>query len=200
MLAIFFYSSKSLFSPVRVRLQILKAAFRIHNCCFWQQHSSPTIHQNQFNLPAFHSQQHYFLYTRFNIAYLKTIYLLLKINLHFKVYLRVEILIFQVHQTSLPRHIIIDLIIGGVKHNDQWDRNKDDKTIGTIILIPFVPANQRLDYHRQQRAGTDRKVRTRVLSEWGSFGQPNKRRPRQFEHQSIRKESWLTHRLYQWSI
>ena len=33
-----------------------------------------------------------------------------------------------------------------------------------------------------------------------SFGQPNKRRPSQFEHQSIRKESWLTHRLYQWSI
>ena len=36
-------------------------------------------------------------------------------------------------------------------------------------------------------------MRTRVLSEWGNFG------PSQFEHQSIRKESWLTHRLYQWS-
>ena len=113
----------------------------------------------------------------------------------------VEILIFQLHQTSLPRHIIIDLIIGCVKHNDQWGRSKDDKTIRTIIHIPFVPANQRLDYHRQQLAWTEREtVRTRFLSEWDSFGQPNKRRPSQFEHQSIRKESWLTQRLYQWSI
>ena len=40
----------------------------------------------------------------------------------------------------------------GVKHIDQWGRNKDDKTIRTIIHIPFVPANQRLDYHRQQLA------------------------------------------------
>ena len=37
----------------------------------------------------------------------------------FKVYLPDEILIFQLNQTSLPRHIIIDHIIGGVKHNDQ---------------------------------------------------------------------------------
>ncbi len=83
--------------------------------------------------------------------------------MHFKVYLRVEILIFQLHQTSLPRPIIIDLIIDGVRHNDQWGRNKDDKMIRTIIHIPFVPANQRLDYHRQQLAGTERKVRTRVF-------------------------------------
>ena len=80
----------------------------------------------------------------------------MKINLHFKGYLRVEILIFQLNQTSLPRHIIIDLIISGVKHNDQWSRSKDDKTIRTKIHIPFVPANQRLDYHRQQLAGTER--------------------------------------------
>ena len=32
-------------------------------------------------------------------------------------------------------------------------------------------------------------MRTRVLSEWGSVGQPNKRRPNQFEHQSIRKDA-----------
>ena len=191
-----FYLSKGLFAPERVRLQILRTAF-----CFWQQRSSPTINQTHFNLLVFHSQQHIFLYTRFNIAYLTIIYLLLEINLHFKVYLRVEILIFQLYQTSLPRYIIIDLIIGGVKYNNQWGRSKNDKTIRTIIHISFVPANQRLDYPRQQFAGTKREtVRTKVLSEWGSFGQPNKRRPSQFEHQSIRKESWLMHRLYHWSI
>ena len=70
--------------------------------------------------------------------------------------MRVEIFIFQLQLTSLPQHIIIDLIIGGVKHNDQWDRNKDDKTIRTIIHITFVLANQWLDYHRQQITGTER--------------------------------------------
>ena len=73
----FFYLSKSLFARKIDRLQVLKDAFRIHSG-FWQQHSSPTIHQTHFNLPAFHTQQHYFLYTRFNIVYLKKIiYLLL---------------------------------------------------------------------------------------------------------------------------
>ena len=175
----FFYLIKGLFTQEFVRLQVLKTAFRIHRCCFRPQSSSPTIHPTHFNLPAFQSQQHYFLFTRFNIEYLKIIYLLLYINLHFKLDLRVEILIFQLHQTSLPRHIIIYLIIRGVKHNDQWDRNKDDKTIRTIIHIHFVPAKQRLDYHRQQLAGTERKVRTRVFffssgAALGSFGQLNK--------------------------
>ena len=76
--------------------------------------------------------------------------------------------------------------IGGMKHNEQWGRNKDDKTIRTIIHIPFVPANQWLDYHRQQLTGTERN------SENQSFvrvGQLNKRRPSQFEHQSIKRES-----------
>ena len=72
-----FYLSKGLFAPGRVRLQILKAAFRIHSCSFGQQRSSPTIHKTHFNLLAFHSQQHYFLFTRFSIAYSKIIYLLL---------------------------------------------------------------------------------------------------------------------------
>ena len=72
----FFYLSESLFALQKVRLQILKGAFRIHSCCFGQQRSSATVHQTHLNLPAFHSQQHYFLYTRFNIAYLKIIYLL----------------------------------------------------------------------------------------------------------------------------
>ena len=80
-----------------------------------------------------------------------------KLTDRIKIYVfRFEILIFQLHQTSLPRHIIIDLIISSVKHNDQWDRNKDDMTIRTTIHIPFVPAIQRLDYHRQQLTETER--------------------------------------------
>ena len=60
----FFYLSQGLFASKRDRLQLSKGTFRIHSRCFWQQRSSPTIHQTHFNLPAFHSQQHYFLYTR----------------------------------------------------------------------------------------------------------------------------------------
>ena len=74
----FFYLIKSLFAQKIDRLQILNGAFRIHGCCFGQQRSSPTIPPTHFNLLAFHTQQHYFLYTRFNIVYLKKIiYLLL---------------------------------------------------------------------------------------------------------------------------
>ena len=74
----FFYLIKSLFAQKIDRLKVLKGAFRIHSCCFWQQRFSPTIHLAHFNLPAFHTQQHYFLYTHFNIVFLKKIiYLLL---------------------------------------------------------------------------------------------------------------------------
>ena len=72
-----FYLSKGLFASKGDRLQLSNSVFRIHSCCFWQQRSSPIIHQTHFNLLAFYSQQHDFLYTRFNIAYLTIIYLLL---------------------------------------------------------------------------------------------------------------------------
>ena len=43
-----FYLSKGLFAPESVRLQILKAAFRIHSCYFWQQRSRPTSTYQHF--------------------------------------------------------------------------------------------------------------------------------------------------------
>ena len=73
------YLSKSLFAQKIDRLQIFKGVFRIHSCCFWQQRSSPTVHQTHFNLPAFHTQLHY-LYSRFNIVYLKKDYIFAIVN------------------------------------------------------------------------------------------------------------------------
>ena len=63
------------------------------------------------------------------------------------------------HGTS---SLILSLVVWNTMTN-----GAGTKTIRTIIHIPFVPANQQLDYHRQQLAGRET-VRTRVLSELGS--------------------------------